>query len=135
LNPQVWTRHPASRCSAPSPEAIRHGDRDWADFERRFDRHFPDLSRLFHSLYGSRPDFQDQLTLLVLETARSWKERPADLKALDAAREGNSDWFQSNRMLGGVCYVDRYASDLDGVRERIPYFKELGLNPLQMALI
>jgi amylosucrase len=111
---------------------IRPGDPDWADFERRFDRHFPDLSRLFHSLYGSRPDFQDQLTSLVLETARSWKERPADLKVLDAEREANSDWFQSNRMLGGVCYVDRYAADLDGVRARIPYFKELGLTYLHL---
>lgn len=108
------------------------GDQDWADFERRFGRHFPDLSRLFHSLYGSRPDFQGQLTSLVLEIARSWKQRPADLKLLDAGREGNSDWFQSNRMLGGVCYVDRYAADLEGVRARIPYFKELGLTYLHL---
>ncbi|MDQ1595062.1 MAG: amylosucrase, partial [Arthrobacter pascens] len=108
------------------------GSRDWADFERRFDRHFPGLARLFHSLYGSRPDFQDQLASLVLETARSWKERPTDLKILDAEREGSGDWFQSNRMLGGVCYVDRYAADLDGVRARIPYFKELGLTYLHL---
>ena len=108
------------------------GDQDWTDFERRFGRHFPDLSRLFHSLYGSRPDFQDQLTSLVLEIARSWKQRPADLKMLDAGREGNSDWFQSNQMLGGVCYVDRYAADLEGVRTRIPYFKELGLTYLHL---
>ncbi len=108
------------------------GDQDWADFERRFCRHFPDLSRLFHSLYGSRPDFQRQLTSLLLEIARSWKDRPADLKLVDAGREGNSDWFQSNQMLGGVCYVDRYASDLEGVRSRIPYFKELGLTYLHL---
>lgn len=108
------------------------GDQDWTDFERRFGGHFPDLSRLFHSLYGSRPDFQDQLTSLVLEIARSWKQRPADLKLLDAGREGNSDWFQSNQMLGGVCYVDRYAADLEGVRARIPYFKELGLTYLHL---
>lgn len=111
---------------------IPRGSRDWADFERRFDRHFPDLARLFHSLYGSRPDFQDQLESLVLETARSWKERPTDLKMLDAEREGSGDWFQSNRMLGGVCYVDRYAADLEGVRARIPYFKELGLTYLHL---
>lgn len=108
------------------------GSQDWTDFERRFGRHFPDLSLLFHSLYGSRPDFQDQLTSLVLEIARSWKQRPADLKLLDAGREGNSDWFQSNQMLGGVCYVDRYAADLEGVRARIPYFKELGLTYLHL---
>ncbi|WP_458112893.1 alpha-amylase family glycosyl hydrolase [Arthrobacter sp. R1-13] len=111
---------------------IGRGDQDWTDFERRFGRHFSDLSRLFHSLYGQRRDFQDQLTSLLLEIARSWKERPADLKTIDVEREGNSDWFQSNRMLGGVCYVDRYAADLERVRARIPYFKELGLTYLHL---
>lgn len=111
---------------------IRQGDPDWTDFERRFDRHFPDLFRLFHQLYGSRPDWQEHLTSLLVETARSWKDRPGDLKALDAERDGTSDWFQSNRMLGGVCYVDRYAADLEGVRARIPYFKELGLTYLHL---
>lgn len=33
----------------------------------------------------------------------------------------------STHAAGGVCYVDRYATDLDGVRDRIPYFKSLGL--------
>ena len=35
-------------------------------------------------------------------------------------------------MLGGVCYVDRYAEDLEGVRARIPYFRELGLTYLHL---
>ncbi|WP_457964654.1 alpha-amylase family protein [Arthrobacter sp. D1-29] len=109
---------------------IRPGDGDWADFERRFHVHFPDLARLFHALYGSRPDFQDQLISLVLEAARSWQERAADLKIQDAESDGG--WFESNRMLGGVCYVDRYAADLEGVRARIPYFKELGLTYLHL---
>lgn len=119
--------------SAVSAQAgFPRGSREWADFERRFHRYFPDLARLFQSLYGSRPDFQEQLESLVLEAALSWKERPADLKEIDARRESDSDWFQSNRMLGGVCYVDRYAADLDGVRARIPYFKELGLTYLHL---
>ena len=103
-----------------------------ADFQQRFDRHFPDLHRLFHSLYGTRPDFQEQLTALVLQAARSWSERPAELKALDAEREHNTGWFQSNSMLGGVFYVVRFAEDLEGVRARIPYFKELGLTYLHL---
>ena len=101
-------------------------------FEERFDRHFPALFRLFHDLYGARPDWLDQLTDLVMQSARSWAERPAPLKGLDAEREHNSGWFQSNTMLGGVCYVDRYAMDLEGVRARIPYFKELGLTYLHL---
>nr|WP_251040132.1 amylosucrase [Arthrobacter sp. ISL-72] len=108
------------------------GGRDNADFLQRFDRHFPQLYRLFHSLYGGRPDIQEQLSALVAQTARSWYERPAELKAVDAQRDTNEGWFLSNSMLGGVCYVDRYAEDLEGVRARIPYFKELGLTYLHL---
>ncbi len=35
-------------------------------------------------------------------------------------------------MLGGVCYVDRYAGGLHGIRESIPYFRELGLTYLHL---
>jgi amylosucrase len=113
-------------------EDLMSRGQDSVDFRRRLDRHFPDLYRLFHTLYGRRPDFEEQLTALVLQTARSWNERPADLKALDAEREHHAGWFLANTMLGGVCYVDRYAEDLEGVRARIPYFKELGLTYLHL---
>ena len=98
-------------CSGPWRRARESGGTapDRAVFEERFDRHFPVLFRLFHDLYGARPDWLDQLTDLVMQSARSWAERPAELKGLDAEREHNSGWFQSNPMLGGVCYVDRYA--------------------------
>ena len=61
-----------------------------------------------------------------------WLARPADLKALDASREACPRWFQSQGMLGGVCYVDLFAGNLAGVRARIPYFKELGLTYLHL---
>ncbi len=103
-----------------------------AAFERRFDAHFPRLTRLFHSLYGSRPDWLEHLTSLVAEARHSWATRSEALKAVDQQREGDSAWFQSNTMLGGVCYVDRYAENLEGLRAKIPYFKELGLSYLHL---
>ena len=51
---------------------------------------------------------------------------------LDAQREADPRWFHSEKMLGGVCYVDLYAGNLKGVRARIPYFKELGLTYLHL---
>jgi amylosucrase len=111
---------------------LRRGGAAWDDFGLRFDLHFPDLARLFQSLYGARADWLDQLAHLVLECARSWQSRPADLKALDARRLADPDWFQSRGMLGGVCYVDRYAGNLEGLRERLPYFEELGLTYLHL---
>ncbi|MGO4190246.1 amylosucrase [Arthrobacter sp. YAF17] len=96
------------------------------------DAHLPELARLFHDLYGTRADWADQLTALVQQAAQSWAGRPAELKSLDDVRGQNSGWFLTNEMLGGVCYVDRYAGNLDGVRDRIPYFKELGLTYLHL---
>ena len=54
------------------------------------------------------------------------------MKALDQKRELDPQWFHSNLMLGGVCYVDLFAGNLSGVRSRIPYFKELGLTYLHL---
>ena len=54
------------------------------------------------------------------------------LKALDAAREGDDRWFQSQQMLGGVCYVDLFAGNLAGIRAKLPYFQELGLTYLHL---
>jgi amylosucrase len=104
----------------------------WEDFGLRFDLHFPDLARLFHSLYRDREDWLEQLSALVIECARSWQDRPAELKALDARRLADPDWFQARSMVGGVCYVDRYADNLAGLRERIPSFEELGLTYLHL---
>lgn len=105
---------------------------NWLDFNRRFDAHFPTLHRLFESLYGDRSDWVEQLTKVVVLAARSWAARAPELKQLDAERQRENTWFLANDMLGGVCYVDRYAGSLDGVRERIPYFKELGLTYLHL---
>ncbi|MEO5780284.1 MULTISPECIES: hypothetical protein [Arthrobacter] len=79
---------------------VREGA-DWTDFEEWFDRRFPELCKLFHGLYGVREDWLAQLTALVVQAARSWSERPAELKSLDAERATNPDWFQSDEMLCG----------------------------------
>ncbi|HWI30613.1 MAG TPA: amylosucrase [Microbacterium sp.] len=101
-------------------------------FTRRFAQHFPTLHPLFAALYGHRDDGLEQLAAVVAEAAASWNSRPDTLKAHDDERESNPDWFLSNRMLGGVCYVDRFAGSLAGIRDSIPYFQELGLTYLHL---
>jgi amylosucrase len=103
-----------------------------AAFDARLARSFPTLHALFDRLYGERDDALDALSGVVADAAASWADRPADLKAADARREADTGWYLSNRMLGGVCYVDRYAGDLAGVRARIPEFVELGLTYLHL---
>ena len=103
-----------------------------APFARRFAAHFPTLHPLFVQLYGARDDGLEQLAAVVAEAAASWTSRPLELRARDDLREQNPDWYLSNQMLGGVCYVDRYAGSLQGVRDSIPYFEELGLTYLHL---
>ncbi|MHA7188702.1 amylosucrase [Arthrobacter sp. MDT2-16] len=123
---------PEGRFRAALESARRQSttDADWESFRARFGAEFPRLRSLFHRIYG--PGSDDELLQVVLDAATSWQDRPADLKALDADRAMTSDWFSSHRMLGGVCYVDLYAGSLARLRERIPYFRELGLTYLHL---
>lgn len=104
----------------------------WRAFERRLSAQWPRLfERLLH-LYGDQYDFFFHLETILATAARSWLDRPAPMKQLDREREADPDWFQSQEMMGGVLYVDLFAGDLAGVREQIPYFKELGLTYLHL---
>lgn len=101
-------------------------------FLGRFDEQFPRLHDLFTRLYGERADGQEQLAQVVTLASASWNARPLDLRVRGSRHAEDPDWSQSERMLGGVCYVDRYAGNLAGIREQIPYFRELGLTYLHL---
>lgn len=100
----------------------------WAAFRARAEAEAPRMAALLTELYGTAEALPGVLTVL----ADHWQQRSPALRAVDEARLADPDWFQSNRMLGGVCYVDRWAGDLEGVQARIPYFRELGLTYLHL---
>ena len=104
----------------------------WDELSKRLQSHFTSLFQLYFALYSSRYDFFFHMEDLLFSLARAWFERPKDLRRLDKEREKNPLWFQSNQMLGGVCYVDLFANNLEGIRSKIPYFKELGLTYLHL---
>ena len=112
-------------------QASKHPDA-WSGFLQRLDEHFPRLFNLYRQLYSDQYDFFYHLEELLLTLARMWFERPVYLKDLDNRREADPDWFQSNKMLGGALYVDAFAGNLNGLRQEIPYFKELGLTYLHL---
>lgn len=104
----------------------------WRRFSVRLQHHFPQLCQRLVNLYGTQYDFFYHLFQVVVLAAQNWVERSEDLKALDLQREANPTWHQSETMLGGVCYVDLFAGDLERLREKIPYFQELGLTYLHL---
>jgi len=105
----------------------------WPIFEARLDAGFPRLFELLISLYGTHYDFFYHLEALLKTAAHAHLERTPTLRALDVEREGSgARWYQSEKQVAGVCYVDLYATDLAGIRARIPYLKELGLTYLHL---
>ncbi|MBK8780686.1 MAG: alpha-glucosidase C-terminal domain-containing protein [Anaerolineales bacterium] len=111
---------------------IKANPQGWQVFSTRLQKHFSKLFKLYFDIYHDQYDFFFHLEDLLISLATSWFARPADLRELDNAREKDPLWFQSNQMLGGVCYVDLFANDLEGVKSKIPYFKELGLTYLHL---
>lgn len=104
----------------------------WSLFISRLEEQFPALFKILVHLYGDRYDFFYHLEALMMLIAASYVSRSDELKALDASRAEAPLWFGDHHMLGGVCYVDLFAGELDGVRKQIPYFKELGLTYLHL---
>src|SRR5436190_11575373 len=86
------------------------------DFEARLRREWERLFGLLIALYGDNYDFFYHLEQLLLATGRSWLSRPDWLKQLDTRREADPDWFQSQRMVGGVLYVDLFGGTLAKLR-------------------
>ncbi|MDO4904150.1 MAG: alpha-amylase family glycosyl hydrolase [Lautropia sp.] len=104
----------------------------WQQFEQRLQEHLPTLIRNLVPLYGKRADFLQQLDALIMTCWNGWADRSREMKALDEARQSDSTWFLSEKALGGVLYVDRFAGNLKNLIGYIPYFKELGLNYLHL---
>jgi amylosucrase len=95
--------------------------------DARLQVHWPRLFSLLYRLYGEHYDFFYYLERILLTAIDSWLERPEDLRQLDLRRENDPDWYLSERMVGGSLYVDLFSEDLNQLRDKIPYLKDLGL--------
>jgi amylosucrase len=112
--------------------ASRSEPADWDAYVRRLRLHFPALFDRLYQLYSRHYDFFYHLEAVLATATEMWLARDPELKALDALREMHPDWYQSERMVGATCYVDLFAGDLSGIRQRIPYLTELGITYLHL---
>ncbi|MCC6804262.1 MAG: DUF3459 domain-containing protein [Anaerolineae bacterium] len=132
---KIWLDEQAELTLArllPRLEAALTGEPEGAVFLERVKAHFADAFRMYFGLYGGHYDFFYHLEDALRTAAAAFIRRSAELKALDMKRSADPDWFQSQTMMGAVCYVDLFAGTLDGLRGRIPYFEELGLTYLHL---
>jgi amylosucrase len=99
---------------------------------QRLALHAPVLRRLLAGLYGGDAGFDAWLGDLMEKLGALYSARPEELRALDAQRVAQPDWFLSQRMLGYCAYVQNFGGDLNGVAARIPYLRELGVSYLHL---
>lgn len=97
-------------------------------FYTRLGANFYAIHSLFQLLYGDRPDFKAQMLKLVETLAKQYIARPDALKKLDLNRENDHNWFLSQQWVGMALYSDGFAGDLKGLKSKLHYLQELGIN-------
>lgn len=83
-----------------------------------------DLEKSYYELYGNNDitKYRFGQLMSIMDNAR--KNRPSALVKADVA--GNS-WYQSEKMVGIMLYVDRFSDNLKEFEKRIDYLAELGI--------
>ncbi|HIW94030.1 MAG TPA: amylosucrase [Candidatus Flavonifractor merdipullorum] len=98
-------------------------------FEERLSARYDELKWLYCELYHNDMNafryFCDMLR-------RSYEARKPSLKALDRQRLNQPGWFRSNQILGMMLYVSAFAGNLKGVKAKLPYLEECGVNYLHL---
>ena len=111
---------------------LQQAPHDWNTFKIRLYREWERLFIYLHQLYGWQYDFFYTLEQILRSLVQHWLARPAELKSLDEKREADPFWFLSEKMAGGVLYVDLFSDNLSKLSDHIPYFKKLGLTYLHL---
>lgn len=112
---------------------LKQKDAD-ALFDLRLAANLPLIQKLFSSLYPDEHHinhFQKLMDLL----SRLYASRPSELKKQDLERLDSGNWYQSEKIMGMQLYVEHFNKDLNGLKEKLPYFKDLGVNFLHLMPI
>ena len=115
-----------------NPEIKQHQIRH---FYTRLGANFYAIYSLFHYLYGDRDDFEQQALNLVETLARQYIARDDILKQKDLEREKDHTWFLSQEWVGMALYTDGFAENLQGLKSKLHYFQELGVNMIHIMPI
>ena len=98
-------------------------------FSGRFACREQEMKQLFFSLYphedAAYSAFSDMLY-------RAWLERSPALRELDRQREAEPSWYKGRDLVGMLMYVKAFAGNLRGVREKLDYLQESGVNYLHL---
>ena len=102
----------------------------WAqEFRDRFERHEEELRWLYMELYHGDEQAWDYFADML---RRAYESRREDLRELDRQRLRDPDWYKGGNLVGMLMYVDCFAGTLKGVREKLDYIEDCGVNYLHL---
>jgi amylosucrase len=101
-------------------------------FYTRFISNVSAIQTLFKELYGNHPLEEKQFDALLNTLTISFIDRSSALKKRDRGKIEADHWFLSNALAGMSLYVDRFCESLNGLEEKFPYLKDLGINVLHL---
>ena len=104
--------------------------REWDSvFAGRFARHADEMRWLYCELYHNDMQAYDYFVDMLY---RAWQDRPEALRRIDREREADPDWYRGHDMTGMLMYVKAFAGTLNGVREKLDYIQDCGVNYLHL---
>ena len=103
---------------------------EWkAEFASRFRRCERELERLYRELYHHDLSAYGRFTDMLY---RCWEARPEPLRMMDRAREERPGWYRGHDLVGMQMYVGAFAGSLKGVRDKLDYIADCGVNCLHL---
>ena len=97
-------------------------------FHTRLETRERELRELYLGLYGDEAMYQS----LVANLEIFYRERSRQLKCRDASKLRNPDWYRSGNILGMMLYIDNFAGNLRGVREKLDYLEKANVNYIHL---
>ena len=122
MNQAALHRLLASKSEDQSPDVL---------FNLRMATNLSLIQNLFFTLYSQEEHeayFQKLLELL----PKLYRTRPEELKLQDIDRISAGNWYQSEQMVGMQMYVEHFNKDLKGLKQKLPYLKDFGVNFLHL---
>ena len=99
------------------------------EFAERFSRFGDELKWLYCELYHNDMQAYTYFTGMLY---RAWEARSEALKQIDRAREACPDWYKGHDLVGMQMYTEAFAGTLRGVREKLDYLEDCGINYLHL---
>ncbi len=99
------------------------------DFSERFSRHADELKWLYMELYHGDEEAFSYFTEMLY---RMYEARPEGMRQIDRQRLSDPAWYKGRDLLGMLMYVNAFAGNLKGVRKKLSYIEECGVNYLHL---